>query len=920
MPLSWNEIKDRALQFSREWADECAEEAEAKSFWDGFFNIFGITRKRIASFEVRVKQIDGRAGYIDLLWKGKLLVEHKSRGKNLDRAHAQATDYFHGLKERELPRYILVCDFACFRLYDLEDNVQYDFLLSELVNHVHLFGFMAGYQTVAYKEQDPINFKAAERMGLLHDKLKASGYAGHALEVYLVRLLFCLFAEHTGIFEVNQFQDLIEQRTAEDGQDLAQWLANCFEVLNTPEDKRLTHLDPQLAAFRYINGQLFAEHLPTAAFDRKMRDLLLESCALDWGRISPAIFGALFQSVMNTTERRHLGAHYTSETNILKLIKPLFLDELRTEFERVKRQSKTNLFAFQQKIASLKFLDPACGCGNFLVIAYRELRLLELDVLKVLFGQAKDLSIGVGEFNILCTVNQFYGIEIAEFPAQIAQTALWLTDHQMNQLASKEFGRNYLRIPLTHSATIKHGNALQIDWREVIKPADLSYILGNPPFVGKAYQSVEQKNDLAQVFYDVKGAGVLDFVTAWFRKATEYMADHPTIKTAFVSTNSITQGEQVGVLWSDLLKRGVKIQFAHRTFQWSSEAKGKAVVHCVIVGFALHDTVEKWIFAYERPQSEPSKIKAKNINPYLVDAPDVFLEKRRTPISEVPQLIFGSMPNDGGYLLLSETEKQALISKESAVEQWIRPFSMGDEFINAIPRYCLWLVDCPLSEIKQMSTVMSRIEKVQQHRRSSKRLTTNDLAASSHLFGEIRQPTTRYLAIPCVSSERRLYIPIEFLPHDHIAGNKLEMIPAASNYHFGILTSTMHMAWVSTVCGRLGSSYNYSINIVYNNFPWPEAITDKQREKIEQAAQAVLDARIQSPNAALATLYNPLTMPPELVKAHRQLDRAVDAAYSKQKFNGDTDRVAFLFAQYQKIIAPLDPQQPKRRIAKMNPK
>ena len=666
MPLSWNEIKDRAVQFSREWADECSEDAEAKSFWDGFFNIFGVSRRRLASFEQRVKTIDGRTGYIDLLWKGKLLVEHKSRGKSLDRAHTQATDYFQGLKERELPRYVLVCDFARFRLYDLDANVQHEFQLSELVNHVYLFGFMAGYQTVAIQAQDPINLKAAERMGLLHDKLKSSGYDGHALEVYLVRLVFCLFAEHTGIFEVNQFQDLIEQRTAEDGQNLAQWLANCFEVLNTAHEKRLTRLDPQLAAFRYINGQLFAEHLPTAAFDREMRELLLEGCALDWGRISPAIFGALFQSVMDAKNRRHLGAHYTSETNILKLIKPLFLDELRAEFERVKRQSKTNLFAFQEQLASLKFLDPACGCGNFLIIVYRELRLLELEVLRVLFGQSKDLSIGVGEFNIRCNVNQFYGIEIEEFPAHIAQTALWLTDHQMNQVASQEFGQYYLRIPLTHSATIHHGNALQMDWRDVILPTELNYILGNPPFIGKAYQTPAQKQDLAQVFHDVKGAGVLDFVAAWFRKATDYMADDPKIKTAFVSTSSISQGEQVGLLWSDLLKRGIKIHFAHRTFQWSNEAKGNAAVYCVIIGFALNDTTEKRLFDYQSPHSEPHELAVNRINPYLVDAPDVIVTRRSTSICAAPNLVYGSKPVDGGNFLFSKTERDDFLKKEPA--------------------------------------------------------------------------------------------------------------------------------------------------------------------------------------------------------------------------------------------------------------
>lgn len=631
MPLSWNEIKDRALKFSREWADECSEDAEAKSFLDAFFNVFGVPRKRVATFEQRVKKIGDKEGYIDLLWKGILLIEHKSRGKDLDRAFSQAKDYFPGLKDRDVPRYVLVSDFERFRLYDLEEGELHEFTIKEFHKNVRLFGFIAGYQTTAYKEQDPVNIKAAERMGRLHDKLKDIGYQGHALEVYLVRLLFCLFADDTSIFERRQFQDFIEQRTAEDGQDLAQWLANLFEVLDTPHAERLKTLDEQLAAFPYVNGSLYAERLRMAAFDRDMRDILLECCALDWGRISPAIFGALFQSVMDQKLRRNLGAHYTTEKNILKLIGPLFLDELRAEFERVKNQPK-KLYEFHQRLAKLKFLDPACGCGNFLVIAYRELRLLELDILRALYGKAATLSLDVAEFNILCDVDQFFGIETEEFPAQIAQTALWLMDHQMNMVVSEEFGNYFVRLPLKKSATILHGNALQTDWRGVVKPAELSYILGNPPFVGAKYMHDEQRADIAVVFHDVPGAGLLDFVAAWYRKAADYMADNRAIKTAFVSTNSITQGEQVGVLWPDLLRRGVKIHFAHRTFQWSSEASGKAAVHCVIIGFALHDATDKRIFDYETLQSEPHEIKAKNINPYLVDAPDLVVSRRSTPL------------------------------------------------------------------------------------------------------------------------------------------------------------------------------------------------------------------------------------------------------------------------------------------------
>jgi hypothetical protein len=911
MPISWNEIKDRALRFSHEWAEETSEVAEGKSFVDGFFNVFGIPRRRVASFEVRAKKIDGQDGYIDLLWKGILLIELKSRGKNLDRAFQQAKDYFPGIEDRDLPRHVLVSDFACFRLYDLEENTQHEFSLNELYKNIRLFGFIAGYQTTSFKEQDAVNIKAAERMGRLHDKLKLVGYAGHELEIYLVRLLFCLFADDTSIFERRQFQDLIEQRTAKDGQDLAQWLENLFEVLDRPENDRLKTLDEQLSAFPYVNGSLFSERLRIAAFDKDMREMLLECCALDWSRISPAIFGALFQSVMNQELRRNLGAHYTTEKNILKLITPLFLDELRKEFERIKTQRK-KLLEFHDRIARLKFLDPACGCGNFLVISYRELRLLELDILRALQKNHTQLVLDIKR-EIKCDVDQFYGIEIEEFPAQIAQTALWLMDHQMNMLVSEEFGLYFRRLPLGKSATIINANALQRDWREIVQPKDLNYILGNPPFGGKQYQNDQQKKDMARVFSDVEGAGVLDFVAAWYRKATEFMGDNPAIKTAFVSTNSITQGEQVGVLWADLLKRGVKIQFAHRTFQWSSEARGKAAVHCVIIGFSLHDIADKRIFDYESPQAEAHAMKAKNINPYLVDGPDVFIKKRRKPLQAVLELAFGNMPNDGGNLLLSKSEKDEFLRQEPFAENYIKQLIGSEEFINGIDRYCLWLKGVSPAVLKSMPLVMERVEKVRLCRLASHRPTTQKLSNFPMLFGEIRQPSTRYLAIPEVSSERRRYIPMGFVNADVIATNKIYMLSGATLYHFGVLTSSMHMAWMRSVAGRLKSDYQYSNGIVYNNFPWPHNITDRERQAIEEAAQAILDVRENYPESSLADQYDPLRMPPELVRAHLKLDLVVDSTFSKRRLSGDSDRVALLFELYQQLYSPLETRKKKHR-------
>lgn len=927
MPLSWNEIKSRATTFSKEWADESSEDAEAKSFWDGFFNVFGISRRRVATFEQQVKKIDEKTGFIDLLWKGVILVEHKSRGKDLDRAYQQAKDYFPGLKDKELPRYILVSDFERFRLYDLEENQHTEFKLTDFVNHVHLFGFIAGYQKRSYKEQDPVNIEAAELMGKLHDKLKAIGYDGHHLELYLVRLLFCLFADDTNIFERGIFNDYLELKTSEDGSDLAAHISQLFEILNSPKEKRLKNLDESLAAFPYVNGKLFEEHLPLASFDSEMRKILLDSCLLDWGKISPAIFGSLFQSVMNATARRNLGAHYTSEKNILKLIKPLFLDELWKEFESVK-DSKAKLQKFHDKISKLRFLDPACGCGNFLIIAYRELRLLEIEIIKTLLFKhekiraevAADAGVDVGLL-IKCDVDRFYGIEYEEFPAQIAQVAMWLIDHQMNQQVSTTFGEYYVRLPLRKSATIKHGNALQTEWQSLIDPmpwekeqARYHYILGNPPFLGKQYQSEEQKADMDTVFSGVNGAGVLDYVTAWSIRAAQYMQhankveekDLPKTKTAFVSTNSISQEEQVALLWNELFnKYAIKIHFAHRTFRWTNEAKGKAAVHCVIVGFGNFDVSEKLIYEYDDIGKEPHETPAKNINPYLVDATDLLIKSRKKPICKVQEMMNGSMPNDDGNLLLSTEEKDELVRKNPDAVKYIRKFVGAVEYLNNKERWCLWLPNVDPSELRKIPEILDRIEKVKEFRNNSTRDTTRKLANYPSLFGEMRQPDVNYLIAPVVSSENRKYIPIAIFSKEIIASNLVNVIPDVSKFTFGIMISEMMMSWIRTVAGRLKSDWRFTKDNVYNNFPWPENPSLKQKEAVEKAAQIVLDARAAFPNSSLADLYDPNTMPPALVKAHQALDKAVDLCYRSQPFINETKRIEFLFELYDKYTAGL---------------
>ena len=925
MPLSLNEIRDRARAFAKEWAGETSERAEAQSLWNGFFDVFGVKRRRVAVFEQKAGRFNGsRHGRIDVFWPGVMLAEHKSAGVDLDAAYAQATDYFAGLSDAELPRYVLVSDFQRFRLHDLDgDAAPVEFVLADLHKHIGRFGFISGYQTRTYKEEDPVNVQAAERMGKLHDALKAAGYDGHALELLLVRLLFCLFADDTGIFPRQAFHDLIEQRTSEDGADLGLWIGRLFQVLNTPPEARQKTLDEQLAELPYVNGKLFEEMLPLADFNAQMRGLLLDASTLDWSRISPAIFGSMFQSVMDAKARRNLGAHYTSEKNILKLIGPLFIDGLKAELDKAGKDER-KLAQLHRKLATLKFLDPACGCGNFLVIAYRELRTLELEILTRQFNTQKSVLAHVQD-HVLVDVDQFYGIEIEEFPAQIAQVAMWLMDHQMNLRVSEHFGENVVRLPLKKSATIVHGNALRMDWNDVVPAAELSYILGNPPFIGHHLQTEGQKADMLAAIGDAKAAGVLDFVSAWYVKAAEMMACNPSVRTAFVSTNSITQGEQVGILWRAMSRfPALKIEFAHRTFKWSNEARGKAAVYCVIIGFSNTSVRNATIYEYETVDGEPQATSVAQINPYLVDAPWVALANRSTNLCGMPEMMYGSKPTDGGNFLFTDEEKIAFLSEEPDAAPYIKPFISAHEFLHGEKRWVLWLVDVDPAMLKKLPKVMERVSAVDHFRKASKAASTRNYQYPT-LFRQVTQPNSDYILVPGHTSENRRYIPFGFFSRNDIVGNSSFAIPDATLFHFGILNSQMHMAWVRTTCGRLKSDFRYSKDIVYNNFPWPDISDEKYRAAIETAAQGVLDARTQFPEATLADLYDPLTMPPALVKAHAALDKAVDAAYlaaekaagrKPPKLDTDAERVAFLFQRYQALTSLLPADKPKKAARK----
>ena len=916
MRLDWNDIRARAAKFADEWKDAHYERGETQTFYNEFFELFGVTRRRVASFEHGVALPENKRGYLDLFWKGKLLIEQKSKGRDLKPARRQALDYFPGLKEFELPRYILLSDFQTFELYDLDidPDKPLTFRLSELADHVQAFGFVVGQERRIFRDQDPANIEASEMMGALHDALDASGYQGHDLERFLVRLLFCLFADDTGIFQpIGIFEEYVAN-SREDGADLGPGLGALFQVLDTEEGKRTKNLSAALSAFPYINGDLFKETLRLPSFDRDMREKLLAACGFKWEKISPAIFGSLFQSVMDKVERRRSGGHYTSEKNILKVIEPLFMDDLKLEFERLKARRDTGrnnaLEAFHDRLGKLTIFDPACGCGNFLVIAYRELRELEIAVLKVLHPTEQRVT-DIGLYTKV-DVDQFYGIEINEFPVRIAEVAMWMTDHIMNSKLSAAFGQSYLRIPLKVSPNIRHADALEVDWADVLPPEKCSYVLGNPPYSGAKVQSENQREQVRRIAALGGSGGSLDYVCAWFVKAGEYLR-WSDAHIAFVATNSITQGEQVAQLWPLLFDRyALEIAFAHRTFEWLSDARGRAHVHCVILGLVRRDDEpkEKRLFSYNDIAGDPLESRHVALSPYLFDASQLLnkhlvVEEVARALTSVPKLVFGNMPNDGGHLILSSGDREAFLAESQSNARYIRRLIGADDLLNGHRRYCLWLRGAAPQDIRNSSLIRERVRLVYEYRNKSKRKRTRELAETPYLFGEIRQSDGPFAIIPRHSSERREYVPIGFQQNGEIAHDSCLFLPNADIWDFGLITSRMHMAWLRNIGGRLKSDYRYSIGIVYNPFPWPKAPDDKARSKVRALAQAVLNARAIYPNSTLADLYDPDVMPDDLRRAHRALDQAVDGLYRKENFQSDRERVEHLFTLYETLTAPV---------------
>ena len=929
------EQREAAHQFVNKWKDKAGkEDEEGRSYWlDLLEKVFGVSdaTDRI-DFEKKVV-VDGQTKRIDAyIPETHVLIEQKSKGKALDEKiknsgdieltpYEQAKRYNDNLPYDEKARWILTCNFSEIWIYDMNAKVPepVKIHLPELMTKYALLDFLVKKEVKALSHEIEVSIKAGDIVGLLYDALlkqykdPENERSLKSLNVLCVRLVFCLYAEDAGIFgQKGMFHDYL---SSYDAAHTRQALADLFRVLDQKDDERDPYLLPELAAFPYVNGGLFAdEAVEIPMFTDDIRTLLLTKASedFDWSDISPTIFGAVFESTLNPDTRRSGGMHYTSIENIHKVIDPLFLDGLKEELASIEatpvvKTRENNLRAFQRKLASLTFLDPACGSGNFLTETYLSIRRLENRVLRELSDMRKNQLQGQislfgadSGLSIQVSISQFYGIEINDFAVTVAKTALWIAESQMLKETEDIFAMHLDFLPLKTNAYIHEGNALRIDWNDVLPAAKCSYIMGNPPFVGYSLQTDDQKQDILELYSDEKGkpiknAGKIDYVGGWYYKAAQYERNTP-VHAAFVSTNSITQGEQVTSIWKLLFSRfGIHIDFGYRTFIWDSEANAKAHVHCVIIGFSnTEEQHAKKLF------DGANVLEVKTINPYLIAADTIFIEDRVKPICDIPQLLNGGKPTEGGNLILTEEEKEKLLAEEPDAKSYIRPYMMGADFIQRKPRFCLWLVNADPSKIKQFPLVLERVKNVREYRLKSPKTATRKKADTPMLFDEVRECQTDYVAIPKVSSQRRRYIPMEYLPKDIIPGDKLFMVPGASLFHFGILTSNIHMAWTRVVCGRLKSDYSYSNTIVYNNFPWPTP-TDAQKQKIEATAQGILDARALYPDASLADLYDPLTMPVELQKAHTANDKAVMEAYGFSTKMSEADCVAALMKMYQQL-------------------
>lgn len=930
--LSINAIRERCVKFAYDWSDCVGDEKQdGHEFMRELMKCFGITKRKAISYERRSNRAStGRQGYIDALIPGKALIEMKSAGKDLDKAEEQALDYIHDLADVETPRLLIISDFRRIRIVDLDsekasdglgDAGRTEFRLAQLPDHVDDLKFLAGYGMVQVgsREQEEASIRAARVMADLYEALDGSGYSDHEASIFLIRTLFCLYGDDAGLWERDLFAEFLVTRTGEDGSDLGAQLALLYQTLNTPVERRQSTLDELIARFPYVNGGIFAEPLSIPSFSSAMRDELMRACAFDWSGISPAVFGSLFQAVKSPEARRKLGEHYTSETNILKTLGPLFLDELRQKFADHVHDTK-ELKALREELGELRIMDPACGCGNFLVVAYRELRRLDTEILVRIRElelarkdndefQATMFFDDRGEHaEIMVQLDHFFGIEIEEWPARIAQTALHLAHHQANREMERLLGQAPSILPLSTSAHITIGNALRTDWTQVCPPSPTVRIVGNPPFIGQYLRSEEQTDDLRVVWGDAYD-GYLDYVTGWFIKASQYFQSVPRGgRFAFVSTNSIAQGAPVPALFRPLLEGGWRIRFAHQTFAWTSEAPGAAAVHCVITGFdrgAPHEKARPMLFTYSDLKAQPEALPVKHINPYLVEGPDIFLKALRHPLSpDLPEVRFGSKPADGGNLIV-EAEDYPQAAADPIAAKYLRPFRMGREVVRGLDRWCLWMhtEDFDPRDIDRSPILKERVRACAIFRQGSKKKATVAGAQTAHLFQENHQPSEPYVAIPRVVSETRLFYTAAHLSEDVIAGDKVYTALDPDGFLFAIISSSMFMSWQKLVGGRLKSDLNFSNKIVWNTLPLPE-VSNKQRAAIIAAGQGVLAARAEQPGVSLADMYNPLAMAPSLLKAHRALDRAVDRAFGARKaLETNEQRLAILFKRYQEMTA-----------------
>ena len=966
------QIAAAAAAFAERWQGRGYERGESQLFWtDLLSNVYGVENlPDFIRYEEQVNSMVDSTNFIDgHIPSTRVLIEQKSIDKDLRAPipqseggkltpFQQGKKYVANLPLSQHPKWIVTCNFKEFLVYDMEqpNGEPEQIFLKDLGKEYYRLQFLVDAKSEHITKEMRVSMKAGEIVGKVYDALleqydDTSAEALRWLNILCVRIVFCLYAEDAGVFRHDQFHDFLNGYNAE---DLSDALLKLFKVLNTPLEQRSKYLKDDLKAFPYTNGGLFEEEIEIPQFTEELKQTLLQNASLDfdWSEISPTIFGAVFESTLNPETRRNGGMHYTSIENIHKVIDPLFLNDLRRELdeileEKVEKTRLRHLDEYQDKLASLTFLDPACGSGNFLTETYLSLRRLENEI----FREKYHGQMMMGEFlnPIKVSINQFYGIEINDFAVTVATTALWISEAQMLAETERIIQHDIDFLPLKSYANIKEGNALRLPWdewesekkvptifaKQTVAYTDLSkiaptmaneplyynnleihtesvqvlpkkkpttyhvrfdYVMGNPPFVGARLMSESQKNDVLSVFGNMKNVGNLDYVSCWYKKAAALLQGTNT-HAALVSTNSITQGEQVAILWKALAKMGIRIDFAYRTFRWDSEAEIKAHVHCVIVGFSCSESVkEKTIYL-----NDSQSIAASNINGYLIDSPDVFVESRKVPLSQVPEMLFGSMPNDGGNFILREEEVAVMKSKYPESEKFIKKFLGAEEFINNKKRYCLWLVNASPAEMRKIPPIMERVANVQKLRSESKRAATQKLATTPTLFGEIRQPVSgTYLLVPSTSSEKRRYVPLGFLDCNVISSNANLIVPNASLYHFGILTSNVHMAWMRAVCGRLEMRYRYSASIVYNNFPWPTP-TEAQKAKIEQTAQAILDARNKFPDCSLADLYDEAAMPPDLRKAHQENDRTVMAAYGFNIKMSESECVAELFKMYQKM-------------------